>query len=272
MTEALDRLDATLSRMPFSHAARLPWGEKCGAFYALYRGFPKSLIAEAFAITPTTASFLANCLNPVPAARSRYADVAAEFKSLGPQAFGEKYYTLDIDDRIARVRSGVLSPDDAKRRQFGPSSTNALRKGFHRIPTLTGDDAIVEIHWIEGEGWTFSELDNSPAGVAFDHRPRFEVGYILYNWTAPDRFRSSQLSLRAAYNNYGQAMPSLINLPPKLQFTNEQRALQTAIEDGSAADAFSPEKLGLFIMPNPAHPPHPSLPKRGPGRPRKTPV
>jgi hypothetical protein len=193
MSEATERLEATLARMPLHNAGRLSHADKCGAFYALYRGFPKSLVAKAFGITPTTASHLAHCLAPRPGAQTRYDDIAREFRTLGASAFGERYYTAEIDDRIARIRADAPTADDAKHRRFGPSETHNAYEGYFTIPTIDGGEAIVRVHWAQ-QGWTYSEITPD-------------------SWTAPVHFRSSGKALMDAFNNYGQDCPSPLPQP-----------------------------------------------------------
>jgi hypothetical protein len=207
MSEATDRLEATLAGMPISAAARLSFPERCGAFYAMHRGFPKSLVAEAFGITPTTAGFLANCLVSKDGTRPRYEDVAQEFTKLGEKKFGERYYTLEIDDRIARIRAGAVTEEDANRRRFGPSATFRACQGFYRIPQIDGNEAIVEIRWIDKEGWTYSECQNHHGPDPDRRYACFDDGYVLYNWTCAKRFRSSNAALVDAYANYAADCP-----------------------------------------------------------------
>jgi hypothetical protein len=215
MSEATDRLEATISKMPYPSAARLSHGEKCAAFYAMRRGFPKWLIAKTFGITPTTASYIANCLAPPEGAKPRYENIAREFRAMGEKEFGEKYYTIEIDDRIARIRADVVTPEDATRRKFGPAKTLNRLAGFHRIPTDYGRDEIVEVRWIDEEGWTFSEMDQTMHPSR--NMPRFDAGVFSYNWTAPDRFKSSRTALQAAWVNYGNDAPSVPELPKPLK-------------------------------------------------------
>jgi hypothetical protein len=66
MTDTFDAIKA-LSELraglrPQENQAKLSFSERCGAFCALYEKTPHSIVARAFGITKTTASWLAGCL------------------------------------------------------------------------------------------------------------------------------------------------------------------------------------------------------------------
>ena len=208
----LESLEALLAEFPKSQGARLSWGEKCGAFVALHRGVPQNVVAKAFGVTPTTISLLASCLAPRADAKTKYANVRREFEALGAERFDAKYYTSDIADRLTRWRLGQPTQADKKIRPYGsaPAATMNAHEGFHEIPTHSTKTptAIAHIHWVEGEGWTVSEVD----------QPSFLAGQPKYNWTEKTRFKSSTAALKAAYEDiyafdYPDHPPAKLELP-----------------------------------------------------------
>ena len=111
MSEAIDRLNARLADM--TPTARLTFEDKCAAFYLIQRGFKQVLIAEVFGVTQTAISQLARALKP---GARKYKNVADEWARIGSSdEFGRIYYTLDIDDRVARARVNSPQPGDLRR-------------------------------------------------------------------------------------------------------------------------------------------------------------
>jgi hypothetical protein len=135
MNETTDKLRDDVRRFLLEHPhanRRMTYGERCCVFYALYWGYSRSVVCEAFSIHPTTASYIADCLTfdkptrnrgtkapPTPRnehgnhlpppeptihpenmrRKSIYQKIAREMLELGATAFGEKYF-----DEVARIR------------------------------------------------------------------------------------------------------------------------------------------------------------------------
>lgn len=91
-TEALDKLIAEMPPM----SKRMLFHDKCAAFYAMERGFSQNMVAKVFGSSSAAMSALAHCLN----SPNRYQDVAREYERLGREAFGERYFTDEIETRF----------------------------------------------------------------------------------------------------------------------------------------------------------------------------
>jgi hypothetical protein len=144
MNETTDRMKDDIRRHLIDHpqsARRLTYGERCAAFYALYWGYSRAVVSEAFGIHPTTASLIADCLVYDRSGRRRramvskddhgnafgeeppridperfrrksvYQDIAREFLELGEPAFGERYITeearLRLIDAASNRKEGI---------------------------------------------------------------------------------------------------------------------------------------------------------------------
>jgi hypothetical protein len=143
MNDATNQLKDNVRRYLIEHPQanrRLTYSERCGVFYALYWGYSRGLVAEAFGIHNTTVSLICealsfnrpprkpgqkrpelvrrdehgNALPPEPPEihpenmrrKSVYQDIAREFLALGPDAFGEKYINQDIVNRLLEAEKG----------------------------------------------------------------------------------------------------------------------------------------------------------------------
>jgi hypothetical protein len=138
MTRTVEDMHAELLKGQWLGGRKLTFGEKCGAFSALYAGASNQVIARAFGIAQTTVSKLSGCLesdpdpyrlepgreptrdnpdgepptriardhnlNRKPNRHLHYSDVAREFEALGREEFHRRYYTERIHDRIVLAR------------------------------------------------------------------------------------------------------------------------------------------------------------------------
>jgi|HubBroStandDraft_6_1064221.scaffolds.fasta_scaffold03328_11 hypothetical protein len=198
MTSPLDNLNRMLAELSPARGPRIPFATLCGAFYALQRGFPHVLIAQAIGLTPASISKLANCLRPPgDGATWRYRRIAEEWARLGEQDFADRYYDAKLDERIARIRMGVALPAD-NRTSFGPNPQAdkyaAYRHGPVAIERIDGIVVPIQIVWREPTlapggpppGWAFQEPDSG-------------------RWSASHR--TSALAYDAAFENYGHDSP-----------------------------------------------------------------
>lgn len=178
MPTALERLDAMVAEITPRRAGHLSFSDMCGAFYALYRGFPQSLVAKSFGISQAAASKLARCrINP-----RAYVNVAAEFKRLGPEEFGETYFTDDIADRIARFRANVQTPGDLRRGRTSNAAADS-EAGLWLMNDDQGDEHTVEVYWADATGWR--------------HREEGRWAYVSHRV-----YETSRKAREAAYANY----------------------------------------------------------------------
>lgn len=108
-------------------APRLTLFEQCQIFAALrWRSAPRyykakgsregklmpgqrwlaSTIGAAFGVSPVTISNINTCLTTVREPK-RYQILAGEFDKLGEAAFMEKYYTVDLREKLARAKRAM---------------------------------------------------------------------------------------------------------------------------------------------------------------------
>jgi hypothetical protein len=197
MSTPLDNLNRMLAELPPGRGPRIALSDLCGAFYALQRGFPHVLIAQAIGLTPQSISKLANCLRGPEAGVWRYRRVAEEWARLSEQDFADRYYDAKLDERIARARMGVALPADARSR-LGPDPQAdkyaAYRHGPVAIERIDGIVVHIQIVWRQptlapggpAPGWAFQEPDSG----------RWSTSY-----------RTSALAYDAAFENYGHDSP-----------------------------------------------------------------
>jgi hypothetical protein len=180
-----NNLETMLETMPATHSGRLSFAHQCAAFYALQRGFKASLIAKVFGVTPSAASTLKNAETST----RRYGRVTAEWRKLGPHAFGEKYWTPEIDDRLARFR--VDSPDHADlMRGRGPNPNADKHAGLWEIEDRAAARHTVEIFWAPSQGWRYRDTAADWTGPACQTSLKArEDAYASFNAAHQDRRR-----------------------------------------------------------------------------------
>lgn len=158
MSEATKRLDALQAQTPSTViAGRLSFPEKCAAYYLLRRGFKKSLVALTFNLSPMSATRLARA----DAEAERYPDIAREYERLGHDAFGERYYTNDIEARLQRNIAEVPTEGDTTKRKFGPNPNAREGAGRYRILAINGREVEFTVYWRPAEGWSYRQ-DQEP--------------------------------------------------------------------------------------------------------------
>jgi hypothetical protein len=140
MSRATENLEKMISEMPLHKGPRMRFATLCGAFYALHRGFSRTLVAKAFGISVASASLLSHCDR---AGSRHYRRIAEEFHRLGEKEFGETYYTPEIDDRIARFRMGVPDTSDIRTRLADDKAHKY--EGRHRIMNYLNDIIDIDI-------------------------------------------------------------------------------------------------------------------------------
>lgn len=167
MSATTERLDALQSSLPRTAlAGRLTFNEKCAAYYLLLRGFKKSLVALTFGVTPSAMTRLAQ------ARSARYADVVREYRRLGHEAFGDRYFTQDMEARFLRYQAAIPNQSDKAKRKFGPNPNARSAAGEYLIRSVTGPETIFFVFWLEGESWTYRQ-DEEPG--AFVSAKRFDT-------------------------------------------------------------------------------------------------
>lgn len=157
-------------RQPNKPVRKLAFFDQCAAFYALFGGARPHIVAKAFGISPTATSQIAGCLardprpqfteladgkivknrdhnkNRSPARIQRYGRVADEFKLLGEEAFGAKYYTEEIHLRLKRIEY-ELDDEALRRARQGPDP--AADEGLSS-DDFAGDRA--DYLWLDNDG------------------------------------------------------------------------------------------------------------------------
>jgi hypothetical protein len=153
----LENLEKMLAE-PWAVASRMPYSDQCAAFYAMKRGFRPVLIAKLFGVTPTAMSLLRNCEN----APRRYTKLKAEYAALGHDAFGQKYWTDAIDDRLARFRLNVEKQNDfMPNRGRGPNPAADSRSFKTLRRPIQVHSEFFRIDWLSTRyvpiaGWYYS--------------------------------------------------------------------------------------------------------------------
>lgn len=186
MTEATEMIEKALIDAPRSHR-RLTHEEKCAAYYAVHRGFPHTVVAQAFGVSRPTITALPN------------PRVAQDFSDLGPHEFGAKYTTAENAEALAlamnnhRARRAELN-----RLRFRGQNADD-QAGFNPI---LGASGLTLFHIRnEGDDWFYQPVE----GVA--------DGDLTY-W--PEAFGphvSAKAALIAAYQMQGQPIPPSFRRP-----------------------------------------------------------
>ena len=153
MSEATDRLEELAQGLQPKNSARLSFTDLCAAFALVKRGFPQSLVAQVFGVTPAAISKLASAeTNP-----RRYANVAAELQRLGWDEFREKYITNEIIERLQRFRVEAPLTSDLRRGR-GPNPAADKSAGAWELTAGNGEIQHLEVFWRDGAGWTWRHL------------------------------------------------------------------------------------------------------------------
>jgi hypothetical protein len=185
MSGATENLARMMAAMPTIRSGRLSFSDRCAAFYALHIGYPKDLAAKVFGMSPGTMYMLANCLRGERNGVAHYQEIAREFRRMGEENFGERYYTPEIDERLQRYRVNAEKISDARRGR-GPNPAADHHEGKWKMNALDGTPVNVEIKWTE-TGWAVQAVE-SP-----------EPDRVL---TPPERFKSSTKALAWARDVY----------------------------------------------------------------------
>ncbi len=144
MTRATENLDAMIASLPPKPGPKMPFSVACGAYYALWRGFPRKLVAKAFDISEPTAALLAHAGDE---GAKFYRKIGEEFRRLGAEAFAAAYYTPEIDDRLARIRMHVPQPGDIRPERAADIRANKWAKKPMRFEPTPGHRMTMEIDW-----------------------------------------------------------------------------------------------------------------------------
>lgn len=179
-----------LRGLPNPRGRKLSFSDKCGIAYALHRGEKITVICEAFALSRATASNLRHALEP---GRKHYGDVRAELERLGQEPFKEKYFTLEFNMRLQRVRRGLTHLDETGRdlapRTFGPDQYAKKYAGEHTLE----DGSIWHVDW-RPEGWRIKPVHPEAQDYWGEERgitpcrtsaEAFDLIYELNGWPTP---------------------------------------------------------------------------------------
>jgi hypothetical protein len=204
MPTPLEHLDEMLADLPASRGPRMPLSTLCAAFYLIHREFPRPLIAKTFGISEATVALLANCLR---ADARRYARVAEEWQKLGAEAFGQRYYTQDVDDRVARIRAGAEAKKqgvDVRADKYAGAVVDLVRQDGMPVQCLiewrtAGQDLHPGYDTPLPARWAFREISCGHEPTPAD-RPEAR-------WTY-ERYRTSSEARKAIFYNYGVDEPS----------------------------------------------------------------
>jgi hypothetical protein len=193
MTNAIDRLNTLQAQLPVSAlAGRLSFPEKCAAYYLIRRGFKHSILCLTFGVTPMTINRLAK------AGGARYADIAREYSKLGHDQFGARYFTDDIETRLARYLAKAPNAEDKARRKFGPNPAARSAAGEYLIQATNGVEVTFYVLWVDGEGWSYRQ----------DQEP--------HPFASSARLSSSAAARKAALENYAIGPESILNFIPEV--------------------------------------------------------
>jgi len=208
MSKATDNLEAMIADLPKARGPRMPLSDLCAAYYALNRCFPRVLIAKAFGLSEATVSLLANCRT---AGSRNYQRVAREFGRLGEQAFGDHYYTTDVDDKIMRLRADLPAPGDVRSLsvdvradKYAGAVVDLVRQDGMPVQCLiewrtAGQDLHPGYDTPLPARWAFREISCGHEPTPAD-RPEAR-------WTY-ERYRTSSEARKAIFYNYGVDEPS----------------------------------------------------------------
>jgi hypothetical protein len=84
-------------------AAKLTFEERCGFYYAHLDGVDRDIIAIASGLHRSTVTRLTN------RSYTAYGEIHLKFDELGANVFRERYWTKDIQDRLAAARAQVAA-------------------------------------------------------------------------------------------------------------------------------------------------------------------
>jgi hypothetical protein len=163
---------------------KLSFYDQCAAFYALYNRVESKYVAKAFGISPTAASQIGGCLetdprpytmelvtldngqveempayhrdmnrNRMPSRVQRYRRVAEEFNRLGEEAFADKYFPIEIRNRIRDAKRAYDTEIIHQPARRGSDPTANEGPDETRLP----NGEVIRVGWLE-------ENEKAPAG------------------------------------------------------------------------------------------------------------
>jgi hypothetical protein len=145
-----------------AYGRRLKFSERCNVMAALVEGARHVLIMKAFGLSRATVSQIATALNQ---GSQRYADVAREYRNLGPEEFRRRYYTEDLHWRLRRVANEAPAPGDIAVTHIGPDR-RASKFSYPNYGVVSVTDRYHETHhyridWLRpkpeaAEGWYYA--------------------------------------------------------------------------------------------------------------------
>jgi hypothetical protein len=201
MSRATENLERMIAELPPRKGPRLNFPQQCGAYFALHRGFERTLVAKAFGISVSAASLLANCQRD---ASRHYAKVAREFNRLGEIAFGEAYYTDEIDSQILRIRAHRPEPTDIRQRLSDARADKY--EGNHTIINAYNDEIAIEIAYRPATDINWKEDDGSQPPPTCPARWAWRNPAGSNRWSV-ERYRTSSDCFDAAHIGNGVESP-----------------------------------------------------------------
>jgi hypothetical protein len=206
MSEATENHQKDAAALGFTARKRLTHAERCGALFALYSHFPQAVVAIAFEFAPTNAHALAQCLNPN--APKRYREVTAEWRELGPEEFGERYFTSEMREKCLAAGTHYRAAQIEKARLKNPDQNRAELEGWHIVASRRGP----QLYQIEADPelrgeWIWKHVIglDGPTPLFATH---------IDSLMPDDRYRSARQALIAIYQKNGERIPRVF--PPAL--------------------------------------------------------
>jgi hypothetical protein len=137
---------------------RLSFVDQCGLFAARDMA-TRNVLADAFGVTKTTVSLIANCQR----SRARYQAIARELARLGETEFARRYYTDEMHTRIMRLKHDRAEAHD--HRTLTAPNPLADKFSFHRHRHFLAGDVWHRVDWLETPtpGWYAAYCDENGA-------------------------------------------------------------------------------------------------------------
>ena len=126
VSEKLKEVMADLGKQPYM---RRDFASKCAMLAATDGGFRTGVVADFFGTTKQTASDIKRAL----AGSGKYPNIIAEFDHLGPEAFREKYMTVEMVDGLHRVATNQKAAFAESRRALRSYYDRGQYVGFYII-------------------------------------------------------------------------------------------------------------------------------------------
>jgi hypothetical protein len=188
------------------HTTRLSFDEMCAFYSALCEGVAPVVVARASGLQQTTIASL-RAAGTWHAGQHRYPKVAAEYRSLGRDAFIHKYVTAAIRDRL-RVAADQVKRNKLGRFDAGGANPRANRfAGAHTLKDPMGfppQTFLIEFDRGPKPGWAWRD-QNDPdlRGDPRHEERRFATSQEAFNFC---RLRFTPTEAQMDTPEYAQAV------------------------------------------------------------------